>query len=249
MKKILLSGLLFIPSVLWAGPDPRGILELEGWGNSDAAGITSKRGRNDFTIKEPVTSGDSLFFIKGFGYNGSDFTGTPRAQISFNAAETWTSTNNGADIRFSITPNASTTMSEKVRISTNGYVGIGTTNPTVALDVSGSAKVSGTITYTPNSTYALFASSTIAYANTYTVIGSSGGAITLTSTPNIATSGVSAGSFIILRSTGPVVTLQDNSTLASSAVEISGATSLTITSDTARGFIFDGTNWVYMKQP
>lgn len=143
MKRLILYSLFLTPFLAYAGPDPRGVLELEGFSNSDSTGITSKRGRNDFTIKEPLASGDTLFFVKGFGYNGTDFTSTARAQMTFNASQAWTANNNGADIRFSVTPDGSATMAEAVRISTGSRVGIGTTNPSYTLEVVGSAYFSG----------------------------------------------------------------------------------------------------------
>lgn len=98
--------------------------------------------------------------------------------------------------------------------------------------------------YTPNTVYALLASSTIATDSNYVLIGSSGGAITLTSTPNIATTTASAGTICIFRSTGPAVTLQSDSALGNSQVILATATTISISSSTARAFLFDGTNWV-----
>lgn len=108
MKKLILLVAL-IPSILFAGPDPRGILELEGYGNSDAVGITAKRGRNDFTIKEPLASADVLFFIRGYGYNGSAFGTNAAAAIEATAGQAWTTTANGTRILFKTTPAGSTT--------------------------------------------------------------------------------------------------------------------------------------------
>ena len=131
----------------FAGPDPRGVLELEGYGNSDAVGITAKRARNDFTIKEAVRASDIILFIKGYGYDGTNFVSTPRAQIGMAATQTWDDDSNGTDMRFSVTPNDSVTLAEAMRISSNGYVGIGNTNPSVALDVTGSINASGAVTF------------------------------------------------------------------------------------------------------
>lgn len=124
MNKKLIIALLVIPHMLFAGPDPRGILELEAYGNSDAAGITSKRGRNDFTIKETLASGDNLFFIKGYGYNGTAFGTNAAASIEFQANQAWTSTANGSKIIFKTTPDDSTTPSAVMTIDDDGNVTI-----------------------------------------------------------------------------------------------------------------------------
>jgi hypothetical protein len=145
MKKLFqfLLTILFLRASLFAGPDPRGILELEGYSNSDATGITSKRGRNDFTIKEPVKSGDTLFFINSYGYTGTGFSSNPAASISLVANEAWSTTANGTNILFKATPGGSTTPQTVFTIGTSGTnytgnVGIGTSSPAAKLDILGS---------------------------------------------------------------------------------------------------------------
>lgn len=92
-------------------------------------------------------TGDSLLWLGGRGYHsGSAWASGSRAAISFVAAEDWTSTAQGTYIRVLTTPTGSTTRAERVRISDAGYVGIGTTTPSAALDVIGSAEVSGNLT-------------------------------------------------------------------------------------------------------
>ena len=155
MKKLLLLGLILTPVLLFAGPDPKGILELEGYGNSDAVGITAKRTRGDFTIQEALASGDNLFLLSGYGFDGTSMSSTARARLAFATAQAWTAENQGTSIRFSVTPNGSTTMAEAVRISSNGYVGIGTTNPSAALDVAGGINASGAVTFGASSLLAV----------------------------------------------------------------------------------------------
>jgi len=122
MKKILFAAFFLVPGVLNAGPDPKGVLELEGYGNSDAVGITAKRGRNDFTIKEPLASGDLLYFVKGYGYNGTAFGTNPAASIEMSASQAWTSTANGSKIVFKTTPNGSATQATALTINNDASV-------------------------------------------------------------------------------------------------------------------------------
>jgi hypothetical protein len=123
MKKniVLLS---VIPSILFAGPDPRGILELEGYGNNGAVGITAKKGRNDFTIKEPLGSGDSIFYIKGYGYDGVKFSTNPVTSVEFLANQAWTTTANGSKIVFKTTPDGTITPVAAMTIDDDGNVTI-----------------------------------------------------------------------------------------------------------------------------
>ncbi|MDQ8699250.1 hypothetical protein [Hyphomicrobium sp. LHD-15] len=65
---------------------------------------------------------------------------TTYSQIQSNA-----DVNNGASLRFSTRSGATSTLSEKLRISNDGLIGIGTTTPSATLTVSGSAIISGTV--------------------------------------------------------------------------------------------------------
>lgn len=141
MKRLLMLSSFLFASVLFAGPDPRGILELEGYGNSDAAGITSKRGRNDFTIKETLASGDNLFFIKGYGYNGTSFGTNAAASIEFSANQAWTSTANGSKIIFKTTPDGSVTPATAMTIDDDGNVAVTGTMATTGATTLSSATV------------------------------------------------------------------------------------------------------------
>ena len=81
-----------------------------------------------------TTNGAGIGKVSGNNYDGSTyFTG---ASLNFRASEATTATNRGSEIFFTTTANGTTTESEKVRISHSGNVGIGTTNPTVSLDLA-----------------------------------------------------------------------------------------------------------------
>lgn len=70
------------------------------------------------------------------------------------AAEAWTATNHGTHLIFSTTPNgASGAMTERVRITEVGNVGIGTTNPTQKLSVNGTIRAKEVIVDTGWSDY------------------------------------------------------------------------------------------------
>ncbi|MEQ1733535.1 MAG: tail fiber domain-containing protein [Bacteroidia bacterium] len=70
----------------------------------------------------------------------------PTTKISFHSTENHSATNKGTAILFSNTANASTTLTERMRIMDNGNVGIGTTTPTEKLHVAGFAYIAGKTT-------------------------------------------------------------------------------------------------------
>ncbi len=71
------------------------------------------------------------------GYHGSAYTGTKAALTGY-ASENWNATANGTHVTIRITPNGSTTLTEAMRITNAGYVGIGVTVPGALFHVKGS---------------------------------------------------------------------------------------------------------------
>ena len=56
--------------------------------------------------------------------------------IGFWSTENWTDTANGTEMRFFTAANGTNARAERIRITENGNVGIGTTAPTQMLDVN-----------------------------------------------------------------------------------------------------------------
>lgn len=86
-----------------------------------------------------VVSGNITGLIGASGWHsGGAFHSTWGAYITYVATENYTSTAQGTDIRFSTTPNGSTTIAEAMRITSAGNVGIGLSGePTAKLDING----------------------------------------------------------------------------------------------------------------
>ena len=120
MKRMFLFvlGLLFSGNLM-AGGD----LHLRGYSDSDSVGIKTDRYRGGFLSLGAVQSGDQLFYLDGYAYDGSSLVG-PRIAIRFEAAETWDTTSNGTSISINATPIGSTTMSEIVTISPIGLFSV-----------------------------------------------------------------------------------------------------------------------------
>jgi hypothetical protein len=94
----------------------------------------------------PNLQGSALGYFQTGGYDGSVWTRATWMQGI--ASETWSTTAHGADLVLSTTPNGSTSIAERMRISNNGNVGIGTTNPTYPLSVNGTIEAKEVIVQT-----------------------------------------------------------------------------------------------------
>lgn len=84
----------------------------------------------------PIQAGDQLGNIAGKGYDGTAVVAG--ATIVMNAEENFTPTARGTNIVFNTRSLGTTAASEKVRITANGNVGIGTTAPAVPFQVNSS---------------------------------------------------------------------------------------------------------------
>lgn len=87
--------------------------------------------------RTPTVGSASLSNIQSFGWTGSQYQNAGR--IFVEATETWGSTSAGAGIAFSTIANQTITLTERMRLIGNGFLGIGTLSPKSTLDVMGSA--------------------------------------------------------------------------------------------------------------
>jgi len=95
-----------------------------------STGIPELRGqRSAGTLAVPtaVTNNSTLLQVNAFGHTGTGFVNS--SQIRFASTELWSTTARGGDIEFSTTKNGTTSFSEKMRLTGDGYLGIGTTTP------------------------------------------------------------------------------------------------------------------------
>lgn len=124
-----------------ASANPTAFFDRDG-GNPGAIGLRGSRG----TLSAPTQSlaNDTLGAVSGFGYtSASSFTSAGIANMTFYAAEALTSTAQGSYITFSTTSIGTATPSERMLISSAGNVGIGTSSPSMTLDVRGASTTSG----------------------------------------------------------------------------------------------------------
>lgn len=107
---------------------------VRGAGDAAGAAFVGNRARGTIASPSAVQQGDVLLSIQGRGYNGSSYDYTT-AHIEVVAAEDFTSTAQGSYIRFHTVPTGSTSGTERMRINSSGYVGIGTDSPQQKLHV------------------------------------------------------------------------------------------------------------------
>lgn len=104
--------------------------------------INVRNSRGSLAAPAAVQSGDYLCSLSGQGHNGA--AANPwkyGASIDVAATESWSSSGNGAALRFSTTANTTTSNLIRMTIDHDGQVGIGTSSPSATLDVAGSLRV------------------------------------------------------------------------------------------------------------
>lgn len=104
----------------------------------DGSALMMTRTRGTLGTNTAVTSGDT---IGGFYFRAHDGagTGTTNSAIEVSAGENHSATNRGTFLIFETTTNGSASRSEKMRIHSNGNVGIGTSTPSYPLSIYRSA--------------------------------------------------------------------------------------------------------------
>jgi hypothetical protein len=107
------------------------------YNSSDGPTIRLYRAMGSVASPTAVTAGASLGGLRTFGYTGAAF-GSLSAAIDLYANQTFSSGVQGSYINFRTTADGTASVSEKMRITGAGNVGIGTTNPGYRLEVNGS---------------------------------------------------------------------------------------------------------------
>lgn len=110
--------------------------------NTGAQSSTAGAGMQGFADPgAAITSGSRLGFYTLGGAQDSSHTTTNSVAISAFASQNWSSGNTGADLRFEVTPNNSSTRAAAMTLSNAGYLGLGTTAPTTTLTLASGSTI------------------------------------------------------------------------------------------------------------
>ena len=124
---------------------------LMSYSDTGAPMYIAAKARGTSTVPTKVVSGDFLGGILGIGHNGSGFL-TDGPLVGFSAESDF---DVSADAGIAFATMAAGTSSTKMYVNSSGNVGIGTTSPTVPLEVVGDVKIGTTTTGTIASTQEL----------------------------------------------------------------------------------------------
>ena len=150
---------------------------IDGYEDSgNGPGIYARKARGVQSAPTSTQVHDVLLGLSGRLYGTTGFTNTSRASILLRAAENCTDIAQGTYITFRTTAIGTTTMLDRMRISDNGDVGIGTATPTQKLEVAGNAKAQGLLL---QSRHNLTGAVTVLSNDYYVGCNSSGGAVTV----------------------------------------------------------------------
>jgi len=175
------------------------------YSNDTAANtFASQKARGTYAVPLAVTSGDVTATFSGLAYGGSNF----RAIGSMSAlVDTYTSDTNISGYLTFATNGGSTSATERMRITSAGNVGIGTTNPSAKLQISGlTTTVEQKITATTGAVYTTYGNTG---SNFY--IGKENSASTSFGAPAYAAVLYEQGSYPMLFYTGSVEAMRINS--------------------------------------
>ena len=114
-------------------------ITADSYGNSVVhSDFLFRRARGTMAAPTAVQTDDIVGQIQMRGYGATGFATTARAGIRMTAAQNWSDAAQGAYLAFMTNPIGSAAINvERMRITDAGNVGIGTTNPSVTLDVAG----------------------------------------------------------------------------------------------------------------
>lgn len=100
--------------------------------------IRSIRSAGSLNSPTPPLTGVSLLSIRGGGFWNTT-SSSDQVGIDMYTTENWNGSSQGADMRFFTTTNGTFSLTERMRITHNGNIGIGTSAPAAKLDVANSS--------------------------------------------------------------------------------------------------------------
>jgi hypothetical protein len=102
-----------------------------------AGQFIGRAARGTMASPSALQADDILTAFVGRGYGDTGFSDRPRGSLRIIAAENFTDANQGAYLTLQTTPVGTTDNTERLRITSEGDVGIGTTTPSSQLEIAG----------------------------------------------------------------------------------------------------------------
>jgi hypothetical protein len=130
-------------SLMIQGENNKERLDIRSVGTTPGAGIQGFGARGTLASPQAPLSGDRLMALLGSGWDGTQFVIPLAAQIDMVADGDWSSSANGTAIVFRTTPagQGAAARADRMRITGDGRVGVGTLTPQALLDVAGAVRV------------------------------------------------------------------------------------------------------------
>lgn len=105
--------------------------------------FVGRRARGTVTSPSAVQADDELAGFAGRGYGATAFDANTSARMSYFASQNWTDANQGTYISWYNQADNTNTLSERMRLLSNGNLGIGTTTAAQLLSVAGNMRLTG----------------------------------------------------------------------------------------------------------
>jgi len=113
------------------------------YGIAGIGAFAGRHARGTASSPSAVQNGDILTGLEGWGYGDTAYSSGARVFARGYASGTWTDASQPTYLSIWTSPASTIVPVERLRITSEGFVGIGTTSPTNALEVNGNAYVSG----------------------------------------------------------------------------------------------------------
>ncbi len=212
-------------------------IQTTSYGTGSSISFRGRFARGTILSPTAAQSGDNLSVLSGRGYGTSQFAAASTGAINIVAAETFTNTSNATYLQFEVTPTASVTLAEHMRVSATGVTLGPQSSSTDIHQINGGLNLT-TKTIT-SSTY------TVDTTTTDNIIYTDSTSNAITITLPAATN----GRVIVIQDKTGQATTNHITVTPPGSVTINGVNASVLLGVNYGGWVFmsDGTNWTYYR--